>query len=457
MSAFDLIIRGGHVVTAERVGRLDIGITGGRIAALAPEISGAARVTIEAGGLHVFPGVIDAHVHFNEPGRAHWEGLETGSKAVAAGGGTMFFDMPLNAHPPTIDAESFRLKRTAAERASFVDFSLWGALTPLNLDQMEELAGCGVIGFKAFMCDSGIQDFASSDERSLREGMRRAAALNLPVAVHAESEILIERLWLTALKQGGSTVRDYLDSRPIQAELEAIGLAIDLAATTGCRLHVVHVSSAAGVGLISAARGRGVDVTCETCPHYLALTDEDAVLLGPSAKCAPPLRSALEQKALWQELLEGRICTVGSDHSPSPPTLKQSPNFFRVWGGISGAQHLLPLTLTLAHFDRGAALPLLARLLSANVAQRFSLPPHKGTIAVGCDANLALVKLGDTHEIRAADLFYRHRQSPYLGRRLRAQVQQTLLRGQTVFKEGRVVGKPSGRLVRPVPHEKQNT
>ncbi len=195
--------------------------------------------------------------------------------------------------------------------------------------------------------------------------------------------------------------------------------------------------------LIAEARARGVDATCETCPHYLVLTDEDMERLGPIAKCAPPLRPAPEQEALWAELLAGNILTAGSDHSPSPPGMKQEANFLKAWGGISGAQHLLPLLLS-----RKLDLSMLARMTSANVAQRFQLPPGKGKLAAGCDADLALVKLDDDVEIKAEELFYRHRQSPYIGRRLRAGVQRTILCGQTVFQEGRIIGEPNGRLVR---------
>jgi allantoinase len=443
MSDFDLIIRGARVVTAEKITRADIGLAGEKIAAIEQEISGQARETIPAGGLHVFPSVIDAHVHFNEPGRADWEGIASGSNAVAAGGGTLFFEMPLNAHPPTLDAASFELKRAAAEKTSRTDFALWGGLTPANLDRLEELAGCGVIGFKAFLCNSGIDDFLCVGESELRAGMKRAAALRLPVAVHAESEAMTARLERAAAASHRATARDFLDSRPIAAELEAIGMALALAGETGCRLHVVHVSCSAGVRLITEAQARGVDASCETCPHYLVLTDEDLERLGPVAKCAPPLRAVREQEALWAQLLAGRILTVGSDHSPSPPAMKQGADFFKVWGGISGAQHLLPLLLS-----RGADLPLLSRLVSANVAERFQLPTSKGKLAVGCDADLALVNLDDDVEIKAEDLFYLHRQSPYIGRRLRASVQRTMLRGQTIFHAGRIMGEPAGRLVR---------
>ena len=448
MNSLGLIIRNGLVVTETAVARADVGIATGKIAAVETRLAGTARQTIDATGLHVFPGVIDAHLHFNEPGRTEWEGIDTGSRSVAAGGGTMFFDMPLNAHPPTLDAKSFREKQALAEQKSFVDFALWGGLVPHNLDQLDELARCGVIGFKAFMCNSGIDDFAFVGDRVLREGMKRAAALQLPVAVHAESESLTSRLAADAISANRLGIRDYLASRPVEAELDAIRRAIDLAGETGCALHVVHVSCVAGVRLIVAARKGGVDVTCETCPHYLALTDEDVEKIGPLAKCAPPLRSAPEREQLWGELLAENILTVGSDHSPSPPEMKRSSNFFKVWGGISGAQHLVPLLITLGHFERHADLPLLLRLCSANVARRFKLP-GKGRIAAGNDADLALVSLDESFDVRSEDLLYRHRQSPYVGRRLRGSVRRTLLRGHTVFQNSQFVAKPNGRLIHP--------
>jgi allantoinase len=450
MGDFDLIVRGGTVVTLAGPVTADLGVAGGQIRALGPDLSGAGGEVVDAAGLHVFPGVIDSHLHFNEPGRAHWEGFETGSRAVAAGGGTVFFDMPLNAHPPTIDAPSFQLKLAAAQQKSVVDFALWGGLVPQNLDRLAELAECGVIGFKAFMADSGMDDFPCVDDRALREGMKRAAQLRLPVAVHAESEALTRRLAQECLAQGRTSIRDYLASRPIAAELEAIRRALELAGETRCALHVVHVSCGEGVQLIAEARRRGVDVSCETCPHYLALTEADAEGLGPSAKCAPPLRSAQVQESLWRQLLAGELTTVGSDHSPSPPDLKQDANFFKVWGGISGAQHTLPILLAEAHFNRGAPLTLISGLLSGNVAKRFKLPETKGRLTVGADADLALVDLNQAFEVRAAELLYRHALTPYLGRRLRGRVVRTILRGRTVFNDGNIVAQPSGRLIKPV-------
>src|SRR4051812_2623709 len=380
MSAFDLLIRSGNLVTATEVRVADLGIADGKLHILNPGEAASARETVDGSGWHIFPGFIDSHVHFNEPGRADWEGIQTGSQALAAGGGTLFVDMPLNAHPPTIDAESLDLKLRSAQASSLIDFAFWGGLVPGNLDRLEELAARGVLGFKAFMSDSGIDDFPCADNRTLREGMKRAASLGKIVAVHAENEEITSELTKQALTSNRTSVRDYLDSRPIHAELEAIQQVLELAGETKCSLHIVHVSCGAGIALIASARKMGVDVTCETCPHYLVLTEEDMERIGAVAKCAPPLRPKAAQEALWEYVKCGQVDTIGSDHSPSPPAMKTDTNFFKVWGGISGIQHTLPLLITEGHVNRAVAIPLLASLLTQNVSRRFKLPPGKGTI-----------------------------------------------------------------------------
>ncbi len=325
--------------------RADVAVSVGKIAAVSPDLEGAGEEEVDARGLHVFPGAIDAHVHFNEPGRTGWEGFATGTKALAAGGATAYVDMPLNAHPPTVDAESFDAKLRAAEASSLVDFALWGGLVPGPVERMDELAQRGVAGFKAFMSASGTLDFPPADDLTLYEGMARAAALGLPVLVHAENREITDALSGCAVGSLRATMRDYLDSRPVVAELEAIGRAVLLAEETGCSLHVVHVSTGRGVALVAAARERGVDVTCETCPHYLVLTEEDAEELGAVAKCAPPLRPRRDLESLWGPVFEGNVGFVASDHSPAPPEMRVGADFFRIWGGISGCQSLLNVML----------------------------------------------------------------------------------------------------------------
>lgn len=432
MSDFDLLVRSEQ----------DIATSEGLIVAHGNNLSGSAKREIDAHNLTIFPGVIDAHVHFNEPGRTDWEGFATGSRAAAAGGTTTVFDMPLNAHPPTTNRESFELKRLAAAAASLVDFGLWGGLVPGNISELESLRDCGAVGLKAFMCESGIGDFAAVDEVTLRAGMKRAAELDLLVAVHAEAEEMTSSLTAAARAAGKKGIRDYLDSRPIAAELDAIRRAIDLAGETGCPLHIVHVSCGRAVALVAQARAGGVDVTCETCPHYLLLSDDDMDKLGAVAKCAPPLRSSDERRHLRARL--GEISTLGSDHSPSPPEMKRRDDFFDVWGGISGCQHLLPLLID-------AELPPreICRLTSGDVAARFRLPA-KGAIAVGKDADFSLVDRTAAKEIvRQESLHYRHKQSPYIGRELRTRVTRTFLRGQIIFENGQFAPLPRGRLVRP--------
>jgi allantoinase len=429
MSDFDLLVRGEH----------DIGISAGKFAAIGKNLSGSAREEIDATKMSIFPGVIDAHVHFNEPGRTEWEGFETGSSAAAAGGTTTIFDMPLNSHPPTTDGASFDAKRAAAEESSQVDFGLWGGLIPGNLNQLETLRDRGVVGMKAFMCSSGMEDFPHVTLSILREGMKRAADLNLLVAVHAESQEMTQRLTQEKVAAGKTSVRDFLEARPIEAELEAIRQAVDLASETGCRLHIVHVSCGRGVVLVAEARANGVDVTCETCPHYLLLTDSDMEKIGAVAKCAPPLRSINDQRDLWDHIAD--IATIGSDHSPSPPEMKQRDNFFEVWGGISGAQHLLSLLVGKIPPEQ------LAKLTNENIAQRFAIA-EKGGIAVGKDADLSIVDLNEFDLVARQSLHYRHKQSPYLGRKL-PRISRTILRGQTIYHDGKVAAQPIGRFVRP--------
>ena len=448
----DLLIRGGSVVTPEGVQVLDLGVADGRIVAVGANVAGSAAEEIDATGLHVFPGILDAHVHFNEPGRTEWEGLASGSAALAAGGGTWFCDMPLNSSPPVIDAASFAAKRRLAEQKSVVDFSLWGGLVPGNLDQLEALRDAGAIGLKAFMCGSGIDEFPGvTDAATLRAGMKRAAALGLLVAVHAEDDAMAGELTRAARAGGATDPRSWLATRPVEVELAAIRTATELAGETGCALHIVHVSSPEGIALITAAKQRGVNVTAETCPHYLLLNEDDVVRQGAVAKCTPPLRPEAQRRQLWRAAETGGIDTIGSDHSPAPPDMKTAADFFAIWGGISGCQHGFPLLLSETLARDGHALGRLAGLLAANVARRFRLP-RKGRLAPGFDADFSLLDLAAEHALDNADLLYRHQQGPYGGRRSAVRVRRTVVRGRTIYREGRVASDaPRGTFLPPNP------
>jgi allantoinase len=287
------------------------------------------------------------------------------------------------------------------------------------------------------------------DDLTLYEGMVRAARLGCIVAVHAESDALTDALARRAISEGRTGVRDYLRSRPVVAELEAIERALLFAGDTGCSLHFVHVSSGRGVALVAEARMRGADVSGETCPHYLVLTEEDVERLGAVAKCAPPLRAQEEQDALWEHLHAGSLPMVASDHSPGLPGMKEGSDFFKVWGGISGCQSLLSLLLTDGYARRKLPLTTVARVTAEYVAGRFGVAPGKGRIEVGADADLVLVNLAESYVLRAGDLLYRYKLSPYVGREMRGRVVRTIVRGRTVFIDGKIVWDPIGRMVRP--------
>jgi allantoinase len=431
---FDTIVRGGDI---------DVVIADGVIADVAPggELGDEAREVIDATGLHVLPGLIDAHVHLNDPGRADWEGFSSGTRALAAGGATCAIDMPLNSFPPTVHAVAFEAKLAAARGQAHVDFALWGGLVPGSLERMEELAECGVVGFKAFMADSGNPDFAACDDLTLYEGMCRAARLGLPVAVHAENAVVVRELGRRALSAGETAMADFAASRPVAAEVEAITSALALAGEAGCALHIVHVSCGSAAALVAEAKAAGADVTCETCPHYLALTAEDAERIGVLAKCTPPLRSAEERDGLWRAVRLGTIDLIASDHSPAPPALKTG-HAFAAWGGISGCQ-----TTACTLLAEGLTPTELARLCAAVPATRFGLPG--GRVEPGASADLLLLDPAPETVLKARDLYYRHQHSPFVGRKLRGRIARTLLRGRTIAIDGRPVGEPQGQLVRP--------
>jgi allantoinase len=441
----DLVIRCGTCVFPEGPKNADVAISDGRIEDIGPDLAGASR-EIDARGLFVLPGLIDVHVHFNEPGHTDWEGAATGSRALAAGGGTLFFDMPLNSTPCCVNAREVDRKRAALERASIVDFGLWGGLVPGSVGEIAEMADRGVVGFKAFMCDSGLPEFPRADDQTLHDGMVEAAKLHLPVAVHAEDQKITRSL---SQRMEGCTVRDFLESRPVVAEVEAIRRVLELAKQTGAPLHIVHVSSGRGVSLAAEARADGVDVSIETCPHYLWFTEEDVERLGTIAKCAPPLRSAEHQRALWDELVARRVDIVASDHSPAEPSMK-ARDFVSAWGGIAGVQSTLPVLLERGYHDRRLTLQRITDLVSATPARRFRIA-HKGTLERGNDADVVLIDAGAAFTLEREDLQQRHKVSPYVGATFRGALRATMRRGETIFADGHVTAATCGTFVRPEP------
>jgi allantoinase len=430
---FDLVVRNDD---------RHIGVADGVIAAIGPEL-GASKQEIDAAGLTVLPGLIDIHLHFNEPGRTEWEGAMTGSHALAAGGGTLFFDMPLNSSPCTINGAEFDRKAAALGASSVTDYALWGGIVPGNCGALAELAERGAIGFKAFLCDSGLDEFPRADDLTLYEGMRESAHLGLPVAVHAESEEITSRLTRRMIDQNLRGVRAFLESRPILAEVEAISRAALIAREAGCKLHIVHISSGRGVAAALQARALGTDISIETCPHYLLFSDEDLERIGALAKCAPPLRSPAERESLWNFLRLGDVDVVASDHSPCPPEMKQHDDFFSVWGGIAGVQWTLPV-LT----DGGLPTERVAALTSGFGAKRFGIA-NKGEIAEGFDADLTLIDFAATQTITREMLHHRHPFSPYTGRTLRGLVRATIRRGEVIYRDGALTAQTNGRLIRP--------
>ncbi len=442
MADASLIVRGALVVASDSVRVADVVIEEGVFVAIESESSMHGDSEIDARGMVLFPGLVDAHVHFNDPGRECWEGLDSGSAALAAGGGTTFIDMPLNSHPPVLDRESFLAKRARGEAVSRLDFALWGGLTPESVKHLDAMAEEGAVGFKAFLCPSGIDEFGTADGRVLRAGMECAARFGLVVAVHAEDPVFIAEHQSRFPPPRAGNMRDWMESRPPEAERRAIALAVEIAGETGCKLHIVHVSSPEGLEEAMAGRAAGVDVSIETCPHYLLLDDFAAERIGISAKCAPPLRDAARVRALWEALASGKIDTIGSDHSPAPPEMKSGEDVFAAWGGIAGCQHGFPLLL-----DPG--LPEIpwsrwAELMARNPARRFGLADRKGEVAVGFDADFFLMDRR-TSVIEVKDLLYRHAISAYLGMNLAWCIRGTWLRGQPVRSETR------GRFMKPNP------
>jgi allantoinase len=396
----------------------------------------------DAGDLVVMPGLVDTHVHVDDPGRAEWEGFESATRAAAAGGVTTLLDMPLNCVPATTSLGGLAAKREAARGKCAVDVGFIGGVVPGNAHQLAPLRAAGVLAFKCFLVDSGVEEFPAVHEEDLREALPVLATLGVPLMVHAEHPAHVT----TPAVGGGTAYARYLASRPASAERAAIDLLVRLVEWCRVPIHVVHLSSGAGVAAVHAARARGLPISAETCPHYLTFAAEDVPDGATEYKCAPPIRAAVEREALWQGLLRGDIDLVVSDHSPASPAMKScGGDFCAAWGGIASLQLGLPAVWTAAA-GRGVGLDELSRWMCGAPASLVGLQRRKGHIAAGRDADLVVWDPAASFVVDPALLQHRHPLTPYAGRRLRGVVRTTYLRGRVVYQDG-AFPSPRGALL----------
>ncbi len=420
------------------------------ITAGAEAVAGALNATqhaepvIDAGSAVVMPGVIDVHVHINDPGRADWEGFESAGRAAAAGGVTTVVDMPLNSDPVTTTPQALA-RKVAALDSCRVDVGLWGGAVPENVEDLDALLDAGVLGLKCFLVPSGLDAFAPLDGQQLELVMRVAARREVVLLAHAEWPALLP----SDTPSNTQSAALWAATRPAAAEVAAIARLIDASRRTGCAVHVVHLAAAEALSLLSEARCEGVPITVETCPHYLWFCSDDVPSGATTFKCAPPVRGASNREALWRGLTDGTIDLVATDHSPSPPALKHldTGDFMAAWGGIASLQLLLPALWT-GMRARGLGLGDLVEWLCAAPARRAGLDDRKGQLAVGYDADIVLWHPDTAFEVDAIALHHRHALTPYDGRKLFGVVERTVLRGRTVFADGRFPGKPGGRWLR---------
>jgi len=425
------VIHGSRVLTPDGIRAAAVHIEGGRIVHVggATETAPASGDVIDAGDLVVMPGLVDTHVHVNEPGRTDWEGFETATRAAAAGGVTTLLDMPLNSIPSTTTVSALHEKAGAATGRIWVDVGFIGGVVPGNASEIEPLCDAGVRAFKCFLSPSGVDEFPSVTESDLRIALPILARRGVPLMVHAELPSLLR----DGPAGGSRSYGAYLASRPPEAEIEAIRLLVALSEEHRVRLHVVHVSSARSAALIREARSRDVPISAETCPHYLTFAAEEIPDGATEYKCAPPIRGRDKRDALWRALIAGDIQLVASDHSPCPPALKGSDgNFFSAWGGIASLQLSLPAVWTGAR-ERGIALPRVASWMCERTAALAGLARRKGAIAAGFDADLVVWNPDERFRVEPAALRHRHHVTPYAGRDLYGVVQETYVGGRCVF------------------------
>ena len=443
------VIRGERVVLPDGVRPAVIRVDKGVITAIDTKDDGVAFASsehvIDAGAAVVMPGIVDTHVHINEPGRAEWEGFETATRAAAAGGVTTVVDMPLNSIPATTTVEALEIKRRAAEGRCHVDVGFWGGVVPGNARQLEPLAHAGVLGFKCFLSPSGVDEFAAVSEHDLRSAMPILARTGLPLLTHAEWPGL---LYEADPRKDPRHYKTWLNLRPPGAEHAAIELMLQLSGRTGARVHIVHLASAGGLAEINKAKSAGVPVTVETCPHYLTFCAEEIPPGATALKCAPPIRERDHRERLWLALRDGEIDLVATDHSPAPPALKHldDGDFIAAWGGIASLQLALPVMWTGARHRR-IPFERLAEWMCAAPAKLAGLTERKGAIATGHDADLVIVDPDREFTVDPSRLYHRHAITPYDGARLHGVVLKTMLRGEIVYDNGTIAGSPAGRLI----------
>jgi allantoinase len=440
----DLALRSRRVIAREGERAGAVLVRGGRIVDVVDPASVPAGTPVEdLGDSVLMPGLVDSHVHVNEPGRTEWEGFESATRAAAAGGVTTLVDMPLNSSPVTTTRDALERKRDAAAGRGLVDCAFWGGLVPGNAQSVGALLDAGACGVKAFLVHSGIDEFPAAGEAELRAALPILAERGKPLLVHAELATDIAR-------PGGDPRRysTYLESRPPSWEREAVALLLRLCRELRAPIHVVHLSAAAAARLVAEAHREGLPMTAETCPHYLALAAEEVADGRTEFKCAPPVRERQNLDALWDALVGGTIGLVVSDHSPCPPLLKQPArgDFMAAWGGIASLQLALSVVWTEAR-RRGLGLGRLVGWMAEAPASLAGLAASKGRIAPGYDADLVAFDPDATFEVAAAGIHHRHKLTPYLGRTLHGVVRKTWLRGRPVFSAGGFEGAPRGALL----------
>jgi allantoinase len=446
----DLILRSERVVTPEGIRPATVHVQQGRIERIGPP-EDASRSVTDCGNSVLMPGIVDTHVHINEPGRTEWEGFATATRAAAAGGITTVIDMPLNSVPATTTREALRAKTAAAQGKTYIDVGFWGGVVPGNTGELDSLLQDGALGFKAFLVPSGVEEFQHVGEAGLREALPVLGRSGAVLLAHAELPGPIDAaagVWDGAGAAGLREYGRYLRSRPDAAEVEAVELLVRLCRELGCRVHIVHVSSAEVLPVLRRARAEGLPITAETCPHYLTFTAEEIPDGAVAFKCAPPIRSRQNRERLWEALREGLIDLVATDHSPCPPEMKKAEtgDFRGAWGGIASLQLALPAVWTGAQ-ERGFTVSDLAEWMCAAPARLAGLGDRKGRIAPGYDADLVVWDPEASFEVDPRKLHHRHKVTPYAGRTLNGVVRQTLLRGKTVYDSGQVSEPPSGKLL----------